>query len=212
MSNIFMGLNENLETIKSNLGNAKLIAVTKSVGIKEVLALKELGVEVFGENRPFECKEKIDQIKGEWHMIGHLQSNKVKLTVELFDMIQSVDSVGIANKINFECEKLDKIMPILIQVNISNEPQKYGFKENEIGEVLSELSEFKNIKIEGFMMMAPFVNPDETRQHFRNMKSLFDKYSERFELKWLSMGMSNDYIVAIEEGSNMVRVGSNLFS
>ncbi|MEK6757767.1 MAG: YggS family pyridoxal phosphate-dependent enzyme [Nanoarchaeota archaeon] len=193
-----------------DLEGVKLVAVTKTFGISEIEKLKENGLNVFGENRVDDSEEKVKNINAEWHMIGHLQTNKVGKAVELFDVIQSVDSVHLAKIIGKECEKQGKIIPIFIQVNISEESQKYGFKKHELENALNEISKIKNILIEGFMMIAPFVEPEETRIYFKEMKKLFDKYKDKYNLKWLSMGMSNDYQVAIEEGANMVRIGRGL--
>lgn len=205
-------IRENVELLKKEIGaKAVLLAVTKTVGVDEVVFLKSLGINDFGENRVNNAKEKIEQVKATWHMIGHLQSNKVKKAVEFFDVIQSVDSVDLAEKIDKECEKQNKKIRILLQVNIAKEPQKQGFSEEKVEESISKISKLKNIQLEGFMMMAPLAEPEETRTYFRQMKALFDKYKKGYNLKTLSMGMSNDYKVAIEEGSNMIRVGTKLF-
>lgn len=202
----------NLETIKEDLNpGITLVAVTKTVGLEEVKILKNLGVNDFGENRITDAEEKIKNIKAIWNMIGHLQSNKVKKAVELFDVIQSVDSVELAEKIDKESERQNKKVRILLQVNIAKEPQKSGFDEIELEEAIETISRLKNIILEGFMMIAPNIEPEKTRKYFKQMKILFDKNKQQYNLKTLSMGMSNDYKVAVEEGSNMVRVGTKLF-
>lgn len=207
-----MNIKQNLEQIKSEIGNAKLIAVTKSVDIYAVKQLIDLGHDAFGENKIQNAKTKIQQFPdANWHMIGHLQSNKVKPAVELFDSIDSVDSIKLAKKINQECANQNKNIALLIQINIANEPQKYGFRESELENALNEISKLKNIKLDGLMMIAPNIESEQTRQYFRQMKQLFDKYKQRYNLKTLSMGMSSDYNTAVEEGSNMVRVGTKLF-
>lgn len=204
-------LKNNIEEIKTDIGKVKLIAVTKKVDITTIKHLKELGLNCFGENIIQNAKEKTEQIDAEWHMIGHLQSNKVKKAVNMFSMIQSVDTIKIAKKINNECEKTGKYMPILIQVNIAQESQKYGFNTKELENALDEISKLKNIKIEGFMMIAPNIDRNETEPYFKEMKKIFDNYKDIYNLKWLSMGMSNDYKIAIKEGSNMVRIGTKLY-
>ncbi len=186
----------------------KLVAVTKSFDISDVQRFKEKGLNCFGENRIKDVEEKIRQINAEWHLIGHLQSNKVRKAVELFYFIQSVDSLEIARKINLECEKIGKIMPVLIQVNITEEPQKFGFRKDEVGRILEQIFQLKNLKLQGMMMIGKF--DCNNRIYFREMKNIFDKYKEKYNLKWLSMGMSDDYKIAIEEGANMIRVGRGL--
>jgi hypothetical protein len=114
-------------------------------------------------------------------------------------------------KIDSECKKQDKSIKILLQVNIAEEPQKHGVKENEIENAVEEISRLRNIKLDGFMMIAPNIEPEKTRIFFKEMKNIYDKYKEKYSLKLLSMGMSSDYKIAVEEGSNMVRIGTKLF-
>ncbi len=202
----------NLERIKKEIpSHVRLVAVTKTVSVEEIKILKSLGVNDFGENRINASEEKIKQVPADWHMIGHTQSNKAKKAVKLFSVIQSVDSVKIAQAIDKECQKQNKRISILLQVNIAKEPQKYGFSEEEIESAIEAISHLRNVSLEGFMMMAPNVEPEKTRCYFKQMKTLFDKYKKQYNLKTLSMGMSNDYKIAIEEGSNMVRTGTKLF-
>jgi PLP dependent protein len=205
-------IKDNIEAIKKELNSSVLfIAVTKTVDLETVKFLKSLGINDFGENRVSDAEEKITKVKAVWHMIGHLQSNKVKKTVELFDVIQSVDSLDLAKKIDNECEKQFKKMKILLQVNIAREPQKHGFNEEDVSNVLFQISKLKNIRIAGFMMIAPNIDAEKTRIFFRKMKNLFEKHKQTYSLSTLSMGMSNDYKIAVEEGSNMVRIGTRLF-
>jgi len=201
--------------IKENIANlqipdnVKLITVTKTRTVEEIKEAIEAGVRCIGENRIKEAKEKFPFLpEVEKHMIGHLQRNKVKSAVELFDMIQSVDSLRLAEEIDKRCKAIDKVMPILIEVNIGEEEQKHGLKLSEVKDFIQNISRLNNIKVEGLMCMAPFISPEETRPYFKKMKSLFDSLEN---LKWLSMGMTNDYKIAIEEGSNMVRVGTAIF-
>lgn len=213
-----MSLLKAIQTIKLSLGpDVKLIAVTKKRSVREINQLIFLGVKDIGESQVQEAEEKKSLIKEQvnWHLIGHLQRNKIKQAVEIFDMIQSVDSYKLAKKINSVCKSKNKIMAVLVQVNIAKEPQKYGLMEEDVIPFLKSLFEFKNIKILGLMTIAPFIKPEETRTYFRKMKHLFNKIQKEnvlgIEMKYLSMGMTNDYKVAIQEGSNMARIGTAIF-
>lgn len=201
--------------IKENIASlnipshVKLVAVTKTRTVEEIKKAIEAGIECIGENKIQEAKQKFPFLPDvEKHMVGHLQTNKVKLAVKLFDMIQSVDSVKLAEEIDKRCEAINKVMPILVEINIGNEENKQGIKFGDAKGFISGISQLKNIDIQGLMCIAPFIPLEETRPYFRKMKELFDSFSN---LKWLSMGMSNDYKVAIEEGSNMVRIGTAVF-
>ncbi|MBM3199939.1 YggS family pyridoxal phosphate-dependent enzyme [Candidatus Woesearchaeota archaeon] len=201
--------------IKENLGNmnipshVKLIAVTKTRTVEEINEAIRAGVNCIGENRVKEAEEKFNLLlKVEKHMIGSLQTNKVKLAVELFDMIQSVDSLKLAKEIDKRCAAIHKVMPVLIEVNIGNEKNKHGINPEDVKNFLLELSSLKHISVQGLMCVAPMLEPEQVRPYFKKMKQLFDSIGN---LKWLSMGMSNDYKIAIEEGSNMVRIGTLLF-
>ena len=189
--------------------NVKLVAATKTRSVEEIKQAVEAGVACIGENKVQEAKQKFPFLpQVEKHMIGHLQTNKVKSAVELFDMIQSVDSIKLAKEINKRCKAINKVMPVLVEINISDEENKYGIKLCDAEIFINKISQFKNIEVQGLMCMAPFVEPEETMSYFRKMKSLFDSLGS---LKWLSMGMSNDYKMAIKEGSNMVRIGTSIF-
>jgi len=182
----------------------RLVAVTKTFPVETIIKCIDAGIKEIGENYVQEAENKFAIIgnKVKWHMIGHLQRNKVKKAVKIFDMIQTVDSYKIAEKINEECLKIGKIMPVLVQVNVSGD--KFGIDPEEVHIFLKELSTFENIRVKGLMCIASFSKP---RDDFRRMKSIFDKAG----LEILSMGMSDDYRIAIEEGSNMVRIGRALF-
>lgn len=197
-------------------GKAELLAVTKSEGVEVIEQLVSLGQRNFGENRVQDAEGKIlalgnDGLK--WHMIGHLQSNKVKKAVRLFDVIQTVDSLKLAGLIDREAGKIGKIIDALIQVNISGEEQKSGIEPSAVPMFFERLSEMglRNIRIIGIMGMPPFGGSEIARPYFRKMKVLFDILKGKYGLSTLSMGMSNDYAAAVEEGSNMVRVGTMLF-
>lgn len=194
----------------------KLIAVSKSVSIDKILEAADLGLRFFGENRVQEAKEKIEKIRDfniEWHMIGHLQTNKAKDAVKLFSMIQSVDSERVATAIDREAQKIGKIQRVLIQVKLSDEESKYGIEEKELTKLLEVCQNLKNITVEGLMTIPPyFENPEDVRPYFRKLREIRDSLLPRYPyLKELSMGMSHDFEVAIEEGATMVRIGTALF-
>lgn len=222
-------ISEKLELVRKNIEAAcqksgkaakdiQLVAVTKGASIEKIQQAREAGLNVFGENKVQEAELKIQGLGAgpEWHMIGHLQGNKVKPAAALFSMIQSVDSVRLAKAIHEEAAANQKIMNVLLQVNISDEEQKYGFEAEELYSAIEEMREFTQIKIQGLMGMAA-NSADESvrRQAFKKLKSLFSVCKSvkqsNLEMKYLSMGMSDDYGIAIEEGSNMIRVGRALF-
>lgn len=195
------------------IGNAQLVTVTKSRSIEEIIEAIEAGARILGENKIDEARKKYNLLKEylkkynvEYHFIGHLQSNKVNKAVGFFDLIQSVDSVKLAEKINRQAEEINVIQNILVQVNIGKEPQKYGIAPNEINEFIYTISGLKNINIKGLMCIAPYG--EDPRPYFKDMKEIYD----RFNFDYLSMGMTNDYKIAIKEGSNMVRIGTAIFS
>lgn len=184
----------------------KLLVATKGQAIETVRAIIKQGVKICGENYLQDALPKVTELRDlvEWHFIGHLQSNKVKKVVENFDCIQSVDSIKLARKIN---DTVDKIFPIYLEINIGNEDSKFGIDLNNIIKLKNQISELENIQIQGLFCMAPFINKSQTRPYFKQMKEL----SKKLALKELSMGMSNDYQIAIEEGGTMIRIGSALF-
>jgi hypothetical protein len=214
-----MSVTENITSVLNELGNTKLICVTKTVGTERINEAIKAGATIIGENRVQEFEEKADSLLPcEKHMIGHLQTNKVKKAVEYFDVIQSVDSLKVAQEIDKRAEAIDKIQEIFLQVNIGNEPQKHGFKLEELRPEINEIALLKNVRVTGMMCIPPYVSPEQARSYFKEMKALFDEIKietqEKFDnvdLKELSMGMSGDYRVAIEEGATMVRIGSAIF-
>ena len=196
----------------------RIIAVTKARTPEQVLKAIEAGITDIGENRLQEAQTKIDQLPKEIikHFIGHLQTNKVREVVALFNMIQSVDSLKLAQKIDAECEKVGKIMPVLIEVNTSNEPQKSGVALTEATVLIRTISQLAHVRVEGLMTVAVHSEDEErVRSCFRALKNLFDEIATKsipnVEMKWLSMAMSEDYTIAIEEGANMVRIGRGIF-
>jgi len=214
MSDIWQKYNEIIETIPQGV---TLVAATKQRSIEEIREAYIAGIKIVGENYVQEALSKYEKIEGlQWHMIGHLQRNKVKDAIKIFDCIQSVDSVRLAKEINDQCEKVSRIMPILIQINIGEEESKHGLCPDNVYEIVSQIAKFPNLQIDGLMTMEPyFDDPEKARPYFACMKRIFDDLKARniynTNMKILSMGMSNSYKVAIEEGSNMVRIGTKLF-
>ena len=197
--------------------NITLVAVSKTKPVEDILELYQLGQRDFGENYVRELVEKYDQLPKDirWHFIGHLQTNKAKLIAPFVSFIQSVDSEKLLKEINKQAEKNNRVIDCLLQVHIAKEETKFGLDENELEQLL-KATELKNISIKGLMGMASFTEDQIlVRKEFQSLKSLYDKYSTlqtmKYELQTLSMGMSSDYKMAIEEGSNMVRIGSLLF-
>ena len=200
----------------------QLIAVSKTKPISDILELYNLGQKDFGENYVQELAEKQSQLPADihWHFIGHLQSNKVKFIAPFVYLIQGVDSFKLLKEINKQAQKVNRVIDCLLQVHIAQEETKFGFDETELTDLFtnnkSELENLENIQISGFMGMASFTDDTEkVRKEFRYLKSLSDKFKklqiDNSKLTILSMGMSGDYKIAIEEGSNMVRIGSLLF-
>ena len=193
------------------------IAVSKTKPIDEILKIYNLGHKEFGENKVQELIEKHDKLPKDikWHMIGHLQTNKIKKVIPIISLIHSVDSLKLLKKINNEAIKINKVISCLLQINISNESNKYGFERDQIREIFNNeiLKDFKFIRIKGLMGMASFTeNKNQIRIEFRNLKNLFDELKIKYsELEIISMGMSGDYKIAIKEGSNMIRIGSKIF-
>ena len=196
--------------------NYTCVAVSKTKPIEEITKIYDLGHRNFGENKVQELEFKYESLPKDikWHMIGHLQSNKVKKVIPLVSLIHSVDSLKLLKTINKESKKKDKTMDCLIQVNISNENSKFGFIKKEL-EFLNQdfLNDFKYIKIRGLMGMASFTNNEkQIRKEFQYLKEIFDDFNTSLDdFNILSMGMSNDYNIALEYGSNMVRIGSKIF-
>ncbi|MBP1908479.1 YggS family pyridoxal phosphate-dependent enzyme [Methanolobus bombayensis] len=213
-----MSVTENITSILNELENTKLICVTKTVNPERINEAIRAGATIIGENRVQEFEEKADSLlQCKKHMIGHLQTNKVKKAVEYFDVIQSVDSLKVAREIDKRARDAGIIQEVYIQVNIGNEPQKYGFKPDVIKKGIDEISSLKNIHVTGMMCIPPYVPPEQARPYFKEMKALFHdllletQRNDNIDLKELSMGMSGDYRVAIEEGATIVRIGSAIF-
>ncbi len=200
------------------VSDVKLVCVTKSVDIERIRAALGLGVAILGENRVQEAvaKYRLLSAKAEWHLIGHLQTNKVKDAVGIFNLIHSVDSIRLAAEIDKEARKAGKVQDALIEVNVSEEPAKYGVRPADLPIIIKEIIVYNNISIKGLMAMAPETyDPEKARPYFCRLRQLRDEIVKSkicpLELGTLSMGMSGDFEVAIEEGSNMVRIGRAIF-
>jgi pyridoxal phosphate enzyme (YggS family) len=211
------------EIINELNGKATLVAVSKTKPVEDILELYNLGQRDFGENYVQELVGKYEQLPKDirWHYIGHLQSNKVKYIAPFVHLIHGIDSLSLLKEVNKQALKNNRVIDCLLQIHIAKEETKFGLNEHELSE-LHELHELKNIRICGLMGMASFThNMDLVKAEFNYLKSLFDKYAQlstfpqdpsgNLQLSTLSMGMSTDYKIAIEAGSNMVRVGSLIF-
>lgn len=212
-------IEKNLEEITDTLpSNVTLVAVTKTHGTEEINKAIDWGVTDIGENKVQEILEKYPHVKPvRWHLIGHLQTNKVKQIIDKVHLIHSVDSMKLADEINKRAGQVGKTVNVLIQINSAGEESKFGIETAETEMMVKQiLDECENIKICGLMCIAPFdEDPDNVREYFRVVKEQYDELAkidhENLEFKYLSMGMSHDYRVAVREGSNMVRIGSAIF-
>ncbi len=209
-----MSIQKNIEKIKKEIQGSELIVVTKKQLINDMKTIYDIGERKFGENRVNDIliKKALLPDDIEWHMIGHLQTNKVKLITPFIHMIQSVDSIKLLNKIN-ECGKKDnRIIKCLIQIKITEEITKYGFSEKEGVELLNSnyQKKYRYVNIKGVMGMASFTaNIEKVESEFKNLKRIYDNLKSQHNI--LSMGMSNDYKIAQKIGSNMIRIGSLIF-
>jgi PLP dependent protein len=196
----------------------RLMAVTKTVDDDRILAAIRTGVEIIGENYVQEAKRKIEKLgkSGEWHLIGRLQTNKAKYAIHLFDMIHSVDRLELASELDRRARAAGRIIPILIEVNVSGEESKSGIPLDAALDLVRLVAPLENLSIRGLMTMPPWCDdPEESRPYFRALRELRDKIANeaipRVEMRELSMGMTDDYIVAIEEGATIVRIGRGIF-
>jgi len=222
-------IKSNLEIIKEKIKKAalksdrnpeeiKLVAVTKTASIGQIKEAISAGIRMIGENKVQAAKEKyhILTIDTEWHLIGHLQTNKVKYAIEIFDCIQSVDSIKLAKEIDKRSLQFGKTTNILIEVNVSGEKTKYGIKPEEVEAFLKEISEFSGIRVRGLMTIAPIEEMKEkVRPYFRKLRELSQeikgKNIKNIKMDYLSMGMTDDFEIAVEEGANMLRIGRGIF-
>ncbi|MBW1703926.1 MAG: YggS family pyridoxal phosphate-dependent enzyme [Deltaproteobacteria bacterium] len=212
-------IKENLNKILEELQEGvDLVAAAKTRTPDEVLEAIEAGLMIIGENYVQEAEKAFEAVgaKVRWHMIGHLQSNKAKKAVKIFDMIETVDSMKLARAIDKACQNIGKVMQVLIEVNSGEEPQKAGVMPEDGISLVRDMSGLKNIKIMGLMTMGPFAgDPEDARPYFQKTRKLFEEIKALnfpgVDMEYLSMGMSNSYRVALEEGANMVRIGTKLF-
>jgi pyridoxal phosphate enzyme (YggS family) len=196
-------------------GEIKLVAVTKTVEIPKIKEAIEAGVKIVGENYVQEAQKKIEEIGRQisWHFIGHLQSNKAKYAVRLFDMIHSIDSEPLAEELNRRAKKEGRPIKVMIEVNLSGEATKFGAEEEKAIELAKKLMSLDHISLEGLMTMPPYFElPEMSRPYYIRLRELKEKMvKEGISLKELSMGMSNDFEIAIEEGATFVRIGTAIF-
>jgi len=206
------------EILKELPPGVKLEGAAKTRTPEEILEAVEAGLTIIGENYVQEAERAVEAIgaRAEWHMIGHLQTNKAKKAVRVFDMIETVDSMKLAMEIDKCCEKLGKVMPVLVEINSGGEEQKAGVLPEKAVDLIREMAGLKHIRVMGLMTMGPLSgDPEESRPYFRKTREIFDRVKAmdlpNVEMTWLSMGMSDSYRVALEEGANLVRVGTKIF-
>ncbi len=211
-------MKENLENIQKELSpTVKLVAVSKTKSVEDIKEIYHLGIRDFGENKVQEFLTKVDALPKDiqWHFIGHLQSNKVRKIIGKVSLIHSLDRISLAKEIDLRSKQDNIITACLLEINIGEEPQKSGILEENLDNFIESLKTFDHIQIKGLMAIIPQGSEEENRMSFKKMKALFYKLKEResrmFSMDILSMGMSNDYKIAMEEGSTMVRVGTLIF-
>ena len=210
------GIKNNIQNILRGFpSHVELVAAAKGRSVGEILEAIEGGIKIFGENYTQEAEKKFSIIgsgKVKWHFIGHLQKNKVKKAVKIFDAIETVDSFEIAQAIDKSSAAINKIMEVFIEVNSAKEKNKSGALSEDVEILARRILELKNIKLTGLMTMGPALkNPEDYRPYFKDTKALFDKIKLNLDIKYLSMGMSDSYQIAIQEGANIVRIGTAIF-
>ena len=200
--------------------DVKLVAVTKTIDLQEIIEAVKAGILILGENRVQEAQNKSlefgirsSEFNVEWHLIGSLQNNKAKTAVKLFDLIHTIDSIDLAYEVDKQAKKISKTQRVLLQVKLSDEATKHGVSERDMTELIEQASNMQNLKLEGLMTIPPFLDdPEKARPYFIKLRELRDEAVKKgFSLPELSMGMSNDFEVAIEEGATMVRIGTAIF-
>ena len=213
-----MSIEQNLSKIKSSLPeNVTLVAVSKTKPISDLMEAYNSGQRIFGENKIQEMAEKWEQMPKDiqWHMIGHVQTNKVKFMAKFVSLIHGVDSLKLLEEINKQALKNNRLIDCLLQIHIAEEETKFGLDKKELNDILTSTAfqEMKNIRIFGLMGMATFTdNQNQIKKEFNSLKSIFDQFTiHNSQMTILSMGMSSDYQLAIESGSTMVRIGSSIF-
>jgi pyridoxal phosphate enzyme (YggS family) len=214
-----MAIRENVQQLLKELpAGVELVAAAKARTAEEVLQAVDAGIKIIGENYVQEAERIYPAIgnKAKWHLIGHLQKNKAKKAVSLFDMIETLDSVDLAREIDKRCAQIGKVMSVLIEINSGREKQKSGVLPENAEELIKEIANLANIKVMGLMTMGPrFGNPEDSRPYFITTRKIFERVKAfklpNIEMRYLSMGMTNSYPVALEEGANMVRIGTKIF-
>ncbi len=212
-------IRQNVNQILSELPEGvQLVAAAKTRQPEEILETVGAGVKIVGENYVQEAERAYEIVgaRAKWHFIGHLQKNKVKKAVRIFDMIETVDSVAIAREIDKRCAQSGKLMPVLIEVNSGREKQKSGVFPESVEQLVRDIAALLNIKVMGLMTMGPLLaDPEDLRPYFAETRKIFEKIKKlglpNIEMKYLSMGMTNSYKIAIKEGANMVRIGNKIF-
>ena len=212
-------IEQNVSQILSELpAGVELVAAAKTRQPAEILEAAEAGVKIIGENYVQEAERAYEAAgnRVKWHFIGHLQKNKVKKAVRIFDMIETVDSSELAREIDKRCTQIGKVMPILIEINSGREEQKAGVLPEEAEQLIREISTYQNIRVVGLMTMGPFAgDPEDSRPYFVETRRIFERIEQlqlpNVDMRYLSMGMTNSYKIAIEEGANIVRIGSKIF-
>ena len=195
-----------------------LVAAAKTRSAEEILEAVEAGLRMVGENYLQEAEDAFESVgdRVQWHMIGHLQRNKVKKAVRIFDMIETVDTMRLAREIDKQCARADKVMPVLVEINSGEEEQKAGVLPDDAEGLVREMAGLEHVKVVGLMTMGPFTgDPEDARPYFRTTREIFDRLAglaiPGVEMSTLSMGMSNSYRVAVEEGATLVRIGTLIF-
>lgn len=228
MKDSFNEILENYSKIRENIEKAcqragrsfsevKILGASKKQSTEKIKIAYELGIKVFGENYVQEAEEKIKKLENldiEWHFIGRLQTNKVKKALKLFSVIQTLDRINLAQELQKQAEKLDSLVSVFIEINIGEEPTKAGVGKADLEKFLEEILNYKRIRIRGLMCLPPYTeNPENSRQFFKEMRKLWEKFKPYLgeDFTELSMGTSNDYVVAVEEGATLVRIGEALF-
>ena len=218
LNEVYEKIKENAKKVNRDPSKIRLVAVGKNHPPKKIIEALKSGHNIFGENRVQELLDKhelfFDQdIK--WHFIGHLQKNKVKylMKIKQLEMIESIDSIDIAKEVNQEAGKANRKIKILLQVNIAKDPNKFGFTKKDLEQSLNKISKLENIEVKGLMTITPYYDdPENARSDYKELKNLMNKLNDKgFNLQELSMGMSNDYHIAVQEGATLVRVGTAIF-
>ena len=212
-----MDISRNIKNFKEELGDVTLVAVSKTKPTEDILEAYETGHRIFGENKIQEMTEKWEELPKdiEWHMVGHVQRNKVKYMAPYVGLIHAVDSLKLLKEVNKEAAKNERTIKCLLQIKIADEDSKFGISEKEAGEILDseKFKGFKNVEVIGLMGMATFTEDEnQVKKEFQYLKSVFDQFKKDHpKFKVLSMGMSGDYKIALSCGSTMVRIGSSIF-